>query len=91
MVHHEPYEDEAEILGDRKYQIISRLRAVEGITEADIGHFMVRKDKHHKRFVFQPRLLTDEEWEKIGPRLILLTRPPPQTRSKQPGVGSMYT
>jgi len=90
-VRYEPYADEAEIFEDRQYQIIGRLRAVEGITEAAIGHFMAREDKYHKRLVLQPRLLTDQEWDKIGPRLILSTRPPPQTRSKQPRDGGMYT
>jgi len=74
------------------YRIIGRLRAVEGITEAAIGHFMAREDKYHKRLVLQPRLhYCCLEWDKIGPRLILSTRPPPQTRSKQPRDGGMYT
>jgi hypothetical protein len=92
MVLHEPYADEAEILGDRKhqyllaslpfrqfgflillaYRIIKRLRAVEGITEADIERFIVREDKYHKRFVFQPRPLTDKGKQQPAPYAYLI-------------------
>jgi len=84
---HEPFGDEAAIIQFRGFQIMMKLYAkvnmdADGITHATVQRFVRRKDRHHKRIFLQPRLLTDEEWEKIGPRLLLLCRPPPETRSK---------